>query len=189
MEKDPILQPKLQNALVSLIPLQWEHFESLYKVASDPLIWVQHPNPNRYERPVFENYFRGAMDSGGALLIFESGSGRIIGSSRFYDHKPEEGELKIGYTFFSRSCWGRGFNAACKELMMAHAFTFVDRIVFHVGENNLRSRIAMTRLGAELAGMEQVAYYGEPVRMNCVFVMQKPSSQSQETFDQVQRMP
>jgi N-acetyltransferase len=177
MEKGPALQPNLQNELVSLIPLQWDHFEPLYQVACDPLVWVQHPNPNRYERPVFENYFRGAMDSGGALLVLDAESGKVIGSSRFYDHKPEQRELKIGYTFFARSSWGKGHNASCKHLMIGHAFGFVDKIVFHVGEHNLRSRIAMTRLGAELAGMEEVAYYGEPIRMNCVFVMRKPEGQ------------
>lgn len=173
MENDPALQPTLENSVVKLIPLEWSHFEPLYEVASDPLIWVQHPNPNRYERPVFENYFRGAMESGGALLILDAVSGKVIGSSRYYDHKPEQSELKIGYTFFARSCWGRGHNPSTKQLMMQHAFGFVDNIIFHVGENNIRSRIAMTRLGAELIGTEQVAYYGEPIRMNCVYIMRK----------------
>lgn len=174
MQKNGILRPgKLEDDHVELLPLRWEDLDALYAVASDPLIWEQHPNPNRYQRPVFENYFRGAMESGGAFLIRERSTGNVIGSSRFYDHVPEKSELKIGYTFFARSSWGKGHNQASKRLMMEYAFQFVDRIIFHVGENNTRSRIAMTRLGAVLEGFETVAYYGEPDRMNCVFVMTK----------------
>jgi len=169
-----MLQPDfLQNDLVSLKPLEWQDFEALYSVASDPLIWEQHPNSNRYQRPVFENYFQGAMESGGAFLISDKTNGKVVGSSRFYDHEPENKVLKIGYTFFARASWGKGHNQATKQLMMKHAFAFVDNIIFHVGENNTRSRIAMTRLGAQLIGMETVAYYGEPDRMNCVFKISK----------------
>lgn len=174
MQKTGQLQPhELEDDLVELTPLRWDDLEVLYGVASDPLIWEQHPNPDRYQRLVFENYFRGAMESGGAFLIREKATGSVIGSSRFYDHLPEQRELKIGYTFFARSSWGKGHNQAAKRLMMEYAFQFVDRIIFHVGEDNTRSRIAMTRLGAELEGFETVAYYGEPERRNCVFVMSK----------------
>lgn len=173
MSNPQLLQPELSGEFVSLTPLRWEDFDVLYEVASDPLIWEQHPNPNRYQRPVFENYFKGAMESGGAFLISETSSGKVIGSSRFYDHEPDKKVLKIGYTFFARSSWGKGHNRASKLLMMRYAFEFVDSIIFHVGEQNMRSRVAMERLGARLEGMEKVAYYGEPDRMNCVFVMRK----------------
>jgi len=169
-----MLQPPiLSDEQVTLRPLQWQDLDALYAVASDPLIWEQHPNSNRYQRPVFENYFQGAMESGGAFLISNSLTGEVIGSSRYYDHEPDKKLLKIGYTFFARSCWGQGHNHASKHLMITHAFGFVDNIIFHVGENNMRSRIAMTRLGAELVGMETVAYYGEPDRLNCVFLITK----------------
>jgi RimJ/RimL family protein N-acetyltransferase len=174
MQSNNLLQPPvLEDGVVELVPLRAEHFEALYEVASDPLIWEQHPNPNRYQREVFENYFRGAMESGGAFLVRDKPSEKVIGSSRFYDHEPELRQLKIGYTFFARSSWGKGHNQRVKRLMMDHAFGFVDRIIFHVGEHNTRSRIAMTRLGAELVGFETVAYYGEPDKVNCVFVMKR----------------
>ena len=37
------LQPILENENVKLLPLQEDDFEVLYQVASDPLIWEQHP--------------------------------------------------------------------------------------------------------------------------------------------------
>lgn len=163
----------LEDENVLMRPLQPSDFESLYAVASDPLIWAQHPNPDRYQRAVFSNYFKGAMESGGAYLIIDKKSDLVIGCSRFYDHEPEKRTIMIGYTFFSRTVWGQGHNHATKRLMMNYAFQFVDEILFHVGENNTRSRIAMTRLGAELLRMETVAYYGEPERVNCVFRIRK----------------
>lgn len=163
----------LEDETVLLRPLQHSDFESLYAVAADPLIWEQHPNPNRYQRAVFENFFKGAMESGGAYIIIDKKDGAVIGCSRFYDHDPEKKTVMIGYTFFSRSVWGKGHNQAVKHLMMNYAFQFVDEILFHVGENNTRSRIAMTRLGAELLRMESIAYYGEPDRVNCLFSIRK----------------
>jgi len=170
------LQPiDLQNELVQLVPLSAADFEELYAVASDPLIWEQHPNPDRYQRTVFSNYFDGAIASKGAFLIKDAQTGVAIGSSRFYDHKPELGEIKIGYTFFSRSCWGKPYNSNVKHLMLDHAFTFVDRVVFHVGASNFRSQKAMEKLGAIKTGEEEVAYFGEASRWNFVYEIRSPA--------------
>ena len=169
------LQPiHLQNELVQLTPLSIADFEELYAVASDPLIWQQHPNPDRYQRPVFSNYFTGAIESEGAFLIRNALSGSALGSSRFYDHKPDLKEIKIGYTFFSRACWGKHYNSNVKHLMLAHAFKFVERVVFHVGASNIRSQKAMEKLGAIKIGEEEVAYFGEASRWNFVYEVRKP---------------
>ncbi len=165
----------LQNELVQLTPLSSADFEELYAVASDPLIWEQHPNPDRYQRAVFSNYFDGAMASKGAFLIKEAQTGAAIGSSRFYDHKPEISEIKIGYTFFSRACWGKPYNNNVKQLMLAHAFAFVDRVVFHVGASNFRSQKAMEKLCAIKTGEEEVAYFGEASRWNFVYEIRRPA--------------
>src|SRR5689334_5730140 len=63
------LQPTLQGELVLLRPLRSEDSGQLYLVASDPLIWEQHPARDRYKPEVFEVFFRDAMASGGALLV------------------------------------------------------------------------------------------------------------------------
>ena len=161
----------LRDSIVSLEPLLESDFDLLYAVACDPLIWAQHPNPDRYKEEVFRNYFKGAIESGGAFLIRDIGSGEVIGCSRFYDYSSAQQSVMIGYTFFSRKVWGQGHNAATKKLMLDHALRFVDQVLFHVGEKNLRSRRAMGKIGAELIGTEEVAYYGEPVKTNCVYRM------------------
>jgi len=167
------LQPTyLHNALVSLRPLSVTDFELLYAVASDPLIWEQHPNPDRYKRDVFQNYFKGAVESGGAFIVLDEHK-QVIGSTRFYDYDPAKSEIKIGYTFFARSCWGQDFNRSTKLLMLSYAFEFVNRVLFHVGASNIRSQKAMEKLGAIKIGEEEVAYYGEATRLNFVYLIQR----------------
>lgn len=172
------LQPILSNQMVLLEPLQITDFELLYKVASDPLVWEQHPNSNRYQRSEFENYFKGAMESGGAFLISNKQTGEVIGSSRFYDWDPEKKNIFIGYTFLSRACWGKQYNKSIKALMLDHAFQFADTVQFHVGANNIRSQIAMDRIGGEKVGEMEVAYYGEPSKINFVYEISKLKWQS-----------
>jgi RimJ/RimL family protein N-acetyltransferase len=168
------LQPRhLRNEWVKLTPLEEDDFASLYQVASDPFIWEQHPNPDRYKKEVFQNYFTGASASKGAFLI-KNMNDEVIGSTRFYDFFPEKSEVKIGYTFFSRACWGLPFNRATKQLMLNYAFQFVGKVIFHVGAQNIRSQKAMEKLGAIKIGEEQVAYYGEETRLNFVYLIEAP---------------
>jgi len=168
------LQPAIENELVRLRPLRADDFERLFAVASDPLIWEQHPNRDRYQRAVFENWFRGALESRGALLVFDAASDALIGSSRFYDYDPAASVVLIGYTFLARSHWGGRYNPALKQLMLAHAFGSVERVLFHVGESNRRSRIALERLGARLTGKAPVSYYGEASSTNVIYEIRRP---------------
>jgi RimJ/RimL family protein N-acetyltransferase len=168
-----ILPSILENEWVTLRPLKEEDFEDLYRVASDPLIWEQHPTKNRYQREVFQNYFKGAIESGGALAVYNHKTGELIGCTRFYEYDDNKRTILIGYTFIARHCWGSQYNRSMKKLMMDYAFQFVDKVLFHVGENNIRSRKAMEKLGAQLTGSEARAYYGEAVNMNVVFEMNK----------------
>jgi RimJ/RimL family protein N-acetyltransferase len=175
------LQPVLQNELILLQPLQQSDFERLYEVASDPLIWEQHPNKDRYKREVFQTYFEGAMESKGALLVIDKQSGEIAGSSRFYDYNEAENSLLIGYTFISRKFWGKAYNPAMKALMIDHAFQYVDKILFHIGANNVRSQIAIGRVGAAKQKELSVAYHGEPEKLNFEYLLTKENWQRHKT--------
>lgn len=160
------LQPILENELVKLYPLKSSDFEALYSVASDPLIWVQHPNPDRYKREVFETFFKGAMESGGAFLISDASTGNAIGSTRYYDYELQKNQVLIGYTFFARDHWGTTYNKSTKTMMLDYAFKFVDQVLFHIGAENKRSQIAIERLGANKTKEIEVEYYGEVRKLN-----------------------
>jgi RimJ/RimL family protein N-acetyltransferase len=166
-------QPLLQNSLVTAEPLKESDFEHLYNAASDPLIWEQHPNKNRYQREIFENYFKGAMESGGAFLVKDAQTNEVIGSSRYSDYDAETNTVSIGYTFFVRNRWGRGHNYALKQLMLDHIFQFVDNVTFYIGAVNKRSQISIERFGAVKTGEEEMEYYGETSKLNYIYTITK----------------
>ena len=151
------LQPVLQGELLSLRPLQKDDFPDLYAVASDPLIWEQHPASDRYKEDVFKEFFREALESGGALIAIDSQDHKIIGSSRFHAYDQEKSEIEIGWTFLARSHWGGAYNREMKHLMLRHAFRFVDSVVFLVGPNNLRSQRAVEKIGGVRVGTRRDA--------------------------------
>ncbi len=158
-------QPVLTGELIELRPLRPEDFDVLYDVASDPLIWEQHPNSDRYKKEVFTQFFQDAVASGGALIVTDRKTGQVIGSSRFYGYDEEKAEIEIGWTFLSRSHWGGMYNREMKRLMLTHAFRFVTNVVFLVGPYNHRSRKALEKIGAvcvgfrrDAAGRESVVY-------------------------------
>ncbi len=168
------IQPThLSNEWISLIPLQSTDFDKLYAVAADPLIWEQHPNKNRFKKEVFENYFQGAFESKGAFLFINTSTGEPIGSSRFCNYDQIANSIEIGYTFFSRDCWGKPFNLSAKHLMINYAFQFVDSIIFHIGAGNIRSQKAIERIGAIKIAEEVHQYYGEDNSLNYVYEIKK----------------
>ncbi|MDV7695439.1 GNAT family N-acetyltransferase [Chryseobacterium soli] len=167
------IQPILENQEYQLIPLLQGDFESVYETASDPKVWEQHPNKDRYKREVFENFFKGAMESGGAFKIIEKSSGEVLGSTRFYNFDEQESSIFIGYTFYGTKSWGKGINPQVKKLMLDYIFQFVDKAHFHIGKENFRSQIALERLGGEKIAEEEVAYFREPARTNFVYEIKK----------------
>ncbi len=172
------LQPThLSNTIVQLVPLAETDFENLYACASDPEVWEQHPNKDRYQREVFEVFFKGALESGGAFKIVETESGKTIGSTRFYDYNPKDKSVLIGYTFYAKAYWGKGLNPTVKKLMLDYAFRFVNTVYFHVGSQNKRSQIAMERLGAQKIDEQLIEYYGETPKLNFIYEIRKENGE------------
>jgi RimJ/RimL family protein N-acetyltransferase len=157
------LQPHLEGDLIELRPLTAEDWDDLFTVASDPLIWDQHPDSDRYKEHVFRQFFADALNSRGALVAIDRATGQIIGSSRYHD--IDATNVEIGWTFLARPYWGGKYNGEMKRLMLEHAFQSVVRVVFVIGPNNRRSRRAVEKIGAQYLhiapdskGRESVVY-------------------------------
>jgi len=135
---------------MTLRPLRFDDRDALHAAASDPRIWEQHPANDRHERPVFDRYFDVLLTAGGTLVAEEVSNGRVIGSSRFYLPPGQPGDVAIGFTFLTRDRWGGSWNREMKRLMLQYAIGRVVRIWFHVAPANVRSQVAVTRLGAVL---------------------------------------
>jgi RimJ/RimL family protein N-acetyltransferase len=172
------LQPHLAGDLLDLRPLRPEDWEGLFAAAADPLIWELHPAHDRYQEDVFREYFREALASGGALVAVDRKAQTIVGSSRYSRYGPEPGELEIGWTFLARSHWGGRYNAEMKRLMLDHAFTFADRVVFLVGAANLRSRRALEKIGAVLTDRRDTRTLHGRLVEHVVYRIEKPDRAS-----------
>ena len=168
------LQPHLFGDLLELRPLRPKDWDSLFKVASDPLIWEQHPAHDRYKEKVFKEFFREALESGGAFVVINRMTHEIIGSSRYFGFDPGKSEIEIGWTFLDRSYWGGKYNAELKRLMLDHAFRFVERVIFLIGETNFRSQKAIEKLGGVLTEQrEKTDQNGTSVEH--VYVINRPA--------------
>ena len=152
------LQPTLVGINITLRPLAAEDFDELADAASDPLVWAQHPDPGRGTREGFRPLFDDALQSEGCLVAIDAA--RLIGWSRYSHYAPGE-RIMIGYTFLARSHWGGNANAEMKRLMLRHAFTDVQEVLFSIAERNMRSRRAVEKFGAELAGAEESPRWGQ----------------------------
>jgi RimJ/RimL family protein N-acetyltransferase len=141
-------QPTLRGDLIDLRPLRAGDHDALYAVASDRLIWEQHPDQTRYNPEGFRVFFQQSLDSGGALVAIDGATGSIIGSSRFHGFDEAASEVEIGWTFLARKYWGGTYNRELKRLMLEHAFRFARQVIFVIGPKNLRSQRAVEKIGA-----------------------------------------
>jgi RimJ/RimL family protein N-acetyltransferase len=148
-------QPTLVGSLLELRPLRPDDWDELFDVASDPLIWEQHPDSDRYREGVFRQFFADALNSGGALVAIDRASKQVVGSSRYHGYDAERSEVEIGWSFLARRCWGGRYNGEMKRLMLEHAFQSVERVVFLVGPMNGRSRRAIAKIGGVSIGVRR----------------------------------
>jgi RimJ/RimL family protein N-acetyltransferase len=130
-------------------------------------VWAGHPVSNRWQPAAFTAFFDDLLKSGGALAAIDKQAprgGRIVGSSSYRALASDPAAIEIGWTFLARSHWGGSYNAEMKRLMLRHAHRFVDRAVFRVGRDNVRSRRAMEKIGGVLTDQtEMIDTPGGPV--------------------------
>jgi len=175
------LQPLLTGERLVLRPLEPGDFPALFAAASDPLIWEQHPESDRWREDVFRAYFDGGLASGGALVAIDRANGRVIGSSRYANLTADGREIEIGWTFLERPYWGGSYNREMKVLMIGHALKFVECVVFLVGADNLRSQMALLKIGARFRGpTERSDRFGNPMRYT-IYEIDRAAWKAQES--------
>ena len=145
-------QPILENELVLLRPLERSDYEELYQVASDPLIWEQHPVYSRHKREEYDVFFEESLELGQSLVMIDKAINKIFGSTRFYDYDPDNSSVKIGGTFLDRAHCGGTYNFSNKLLLLDYAFRFVNKVIFEIAEENIRSQKGTSRFGVEETG-------------------------------------
>ena len=165
-------QPSLLDRFV-LRPLRADDFDALFAVAADPVIWAGHPAPDRWQPAVFRRFFDDALASGGALVVIDPLTGAMIGSSRYDFTRVEADEVEIGWSFLARAYWGGSANAAVKAMLLRHALAAVERVIFIVGEGNIRSRRAVEKIGGVLSDRSLDVQLGPDIVRHVVFVIDR----------------
>ena len=143
----PDFQPTLVGPTIIVRPIAAEDWTELFAAGADPEIWRVRPVPDRYTEPGFPKFVDEPVHSKRSFVFVDRAPAGVIVTSRYYGYAPELGEIEIGWTFLARSHWGGRANREVKRLMLDHAFTFVDTVVFWVGDQNWRSQGAMTKIG------------------------------------------
>lgn len=144
---------------VRLVPLQESHAPALEQAAADGELWrlrvTSVPDPGDAAA-----YIQTALDGRrqGHMLPFaiqETGTGSIIGSSRYHDILPAVARLEIGYTWYARRWQRTHVNTACKLLLLRHAFETLGAALvgWRTDNYNIASQRAIERLGARKDGV------------------------------------
>ena len=155
-----------EDSSISLLQIKKENFEELYLVASDPIIWEQHPENDRWKKEKFSIFYKnGLQNKFGFLLIFDKHKNEIIGSTRFYSYDKIDKAIRIGFTFISQKHWGTSINFQVKKMMLDYTFKYLDKVYFDIGINNFRSRKAVEKLGASL--------FSDNKNGNVVYILKK----------------
>jgi RimJ/RimL family protein N-acetyltransferase len=155
----PFAPIRLHDEYVVLEPLSPDHVPGLEAAAADGELWnlqvTSVPAPGQagdYVARALQGQAEGHMLP---FAIRESGSGEIVGSTRYYEIDAALPRLAIGYTWYAKRWQKTHLNTACKRLLLEHAFEALDcvAVAFHTDELNEDSQRAIERLGAQREGV------------------------------------
>jgi len=164
----------LQGKHVRLEPLELGHADALIdavNAAPDPSIYRWTVVPRTHAEAA--DYIGAALamrDAGTALpfVTIRNDDGALIGSTRFFDMQtwpwpagnPRHGRTapdvcEIGYTWLAQSALRTAANTESKFLMLSYAFETwgVLRVCLHTDVRNLRSQVAIVRIGGVKEGI------------------------------------
>jgi N-acetyltransferase len=149
----------LEGGGIRLEPLSESHQDALAAAAADGRLWelwFTSVPPADGMRAYVAAALQGQQD--GHMLpwtVRDSGSGAVIGSTRYHDIVREIDRVEIGYTWYARSRQRTHVNTTCKRLLLAHAFeTLGCQVVGLRTDNfNYRSQRAIEALGAKKDGV------------------------------------
>jgi RimJ/RimL family protein N-acetyltransferase len=149
----------LEGEYVRLEPMTLEHEDALVAAAADGELW----NTDVTIIPRAEgmrSYIQFAVDGFAqgnqlAFVIISQRTGRVVGSTRFYEIRPHDRVAAIGYTWLAKSAQRTLINTEAKLLLLTHAFETWKcvRVELITDVRNEQSRTAILRLGAKQEGV------------------------------------
>jgi N-acetyltransferase len=149
----------LEGHGIRLEPLTLEHHDALVAAAADGRLWELWYTsiPTAAETGDYIAAALAGMEQGQMLpwAVRDLATGTIVGSTRYHDIVPSVDRVEIGYTWYAASRQRSHVNAACKLLLLGHAFDDLGcRVVGLRTDNfNFRSQRAIEALGAKKDGV------------------------------------
>jgi RimJ/RimL family protein N-acetyltransferase len=149
----------LEGHGVRLEPLAPAHADGWAGAAADGRLWelwfTSVPEPGGVERYVTEALEGQRAGHMLPWVVWEVGTGTIVGTTRYHDIVPKIDRVEIGYTWYAARWQRSHVNTACKLLLLAHAFETVGcRVVGLRTDNfNFASQRAIEALGAKRDGV------------------------------------
>ncbi|MBL8978380.1 MAG: GNAT family N-acetyltransferase [Gemmatimonadetes bacterium] len=155
----PPVPVTLEGHGVRLEPLTAAHEAGLIAAARDGELWelwfTSVPRPEETA-----GYIGAALEglAAGHMLpwaVRDLATDTIVGSTRYHDIVTKVDRVEIGYTWYSASRQRSHVNAACKLLLLSHAFDTLGCAVvgFRTDNFNFRSQRAIEGLGASKDGV------------------------------------
>ena len=150
----------LENERVLLRPLQLSDSSLLaHYVNEEPDLW-QYSLAAITNTKDLEKYIQAAIEARGnksayAFIVFDKLLDAYVGCTRFYDMQLAFQTTQLGYTWYSKKCWGTKLNENCKYLLLEFAFDQMglERVEFRADNNNKRSIAAMQKIGCVIEGV------------------------------------
>jgi RimJ/RimL family protein N-acetyltransferase len=153
------LQPTLTGETVELRPLQAHDASALLHAAADGELWNMTltvvPGPDTVERYIATALAGREAQTVMPFVIVMRGTGRVVGSTRFWKVDRANRKMEIGHTWLAASVQRSGVNTEAKYLLLSHAFEDMNavRVQFTTDELNEKSRAAILRIGAKQEGI------------------------------------
>ena len=150
---------ELEGNIVKLIPMHMSHKDALIKAASDGRLWelwfTSVPSEKTIEDYILNAIRQRESGQGFPFVVINIKTNQIIGSTRYCNASSENRRLEIGYTWYASKNQQTGVNTECKYLLLEYAFEALNCIAVEFKTNwyNIKSKEAITRLGAKLDGV------------------------------------
>lgn len=144
----------LEGSRVRLEPLTEEHAVGLMAIG------VPESTTRFTSRPPFQDlqttrwWIEDAQPNAIPFAVIDRATGQVAGSTRYFDIRPADRGLEIGYTWYGEQFQRTAVNTECKFLLLHHAFEGLGalRVQLKTDARNLRSQAAIARIGGVLEG-------------------------------------
>ena len=148
----------LEDSKIKLDPLTEDHILEMRTLSADADVWRWYTedlsDPDDLQRWMTNRLSESNEMTKMSYAVLDQGTNQVLGSSSYGHIDWTERCIEIGWTWLGKPYIGSGINKHMKFLMLHHAFETmeIERLELRTDEENIRSRKAMGKIGAQHDG-------------------------------------